>query len=102
MPIYEYRRPDGSTFEVQQSFSDDALKVDPAVPRRATLRRIASMIRCAFSPESERAPASSAGRASARGATALSVVIAPTQSARLPQDAGAPAGAGSLGAVVEL
>jgi putative FmdB family regulatory protein len=29
MPIYEYRRPDGSTFEVQQSFSDDALKVDP-------------------------------------------------------------------------
>jgi putative FmdB family regulatory protein len=29
MPIYEYRRPDGTTFEVQQSFSDDALKVDP-------------------------------------------------------------------------
>jgi len=29
MPIYEYRRPDGSTFELQQSFSDDALKVDP-------------------------------------------------------------------------
>ncbi len=29
MPIYEYRRPDGSTFEVQQSFSDDTLTVDP-------------------------------------------------------------------------
>src|ERR1700730_13953616 len=29
MPIYEYRRPDGTTFEIQQSFSDDALTVDP-------------------------------------------------------------------------
>jgi putative FmdB family regulatory protein len=29
MPIYEYRRPDGTTFELQQSFSDDALKTDP-------------------------------------------------------------------------
>jgi putative FmdB family regulatory protein len=29
MPIYEYRRPDGSTFEVMQSFSDDALTTDP-------------------------------------------------------------------------
>lgn len=29
MPIYEYRRPDGSTFEVLQSFSDDALTHDP-------------------------------------------------------------------------
>jgi putative FmdB family regulatory protein len=29
MPIYEYRRPDGTTFEIQQSFSDDALVVDP-------------------------------------------------------------------------
>jgi putative FmdB family regulatory protein len=29
MPIYEYRRPDGSTFEIQQSFSDEALTVDP-------------------------------------------------------------------------
>jgi putative FmdB family regulatory protein len=29
VPIYEYRRPDGSTFEIQQSFSDDALTVDP-------------------------------------------------------------------------
>ncbi len=29
MPIYEYRRPDGSTFEVVQSFSDDALSHDP-------------------------------------------------------------------------
>src|SRR5437870_5045582 len=29
MPIYEYRRPDGTTFEIQQSFSDDPLRVDP-------------------------------------------------------------------------
>ncbi len=29
MPIYEYRRPDGTTFEVIQKFSDDALTVDP-------------------------------------------------------------------------
>jgi len=29
MPIYEYRRPDGTTFEVQQSFSEDPLTVDP-------------------------------------------------------------------------
>ena len=29
MPIYEYRRPDGSTFEVVQSFSDEALTSDP-------------------------------------------------------------------------
>jgi putative FmdB family regulatory protein len=29
MPIYEYRRPDGSTFEVVQSFSDDPLTKDP-------------------------------------------------------------------------
>jgi putative FmdB family regulatory protein len=29
MPIYEYRRPDGTTFEIQQSFSDDTLTQDP-------------------------------------------------------------------------
>src|SRR6266550_640098 len=29
MPIYEYRRPDGTTFEIQQSFSDEPLGVDP-------------------------------------------------------------------------
>jgi putative FmdB family regulatory protein len=29
MPTYEYRRPDGTTFEIQQSFSEDALTVDP-------------------------------------------------------------------------
>jgi putative FmdB family regulatory protein len=29
MPIYEYRRPDGTTFELVQSFSDEPLKVDP-------------------------------------------------------------------------
>lgn len=29
MPIYEYRRPDGTTFDVIQSFSDDALTRDP-------------------------------------------------------------------------
>jgi putative FmdB family regulatory protein len=29
MPIYEYRRPDGTTFEIQQSFSEDPLTTDP-------------------------------------------------------------------------
>jgi putative FmdB family regulatory protein len=29
MPIYEYRRPDGSTFDVIQSFSDEPLTHDP-------------------------------------------------------------------------
>jgi putative FmdB family regulatory protein len=29
MPIYEYRRPDGTTFEIQQSFSDESLTHDP-------------------------------------------------------------------------
>ena len=29
MPIYEYRRPDGTTFEVLQRMADDALTVDP-------------------------------------------------------------------------
>src|ERR1700716_995062 len=29
MPIYEYRRPDGTTFEIQQAFSDETLTVDP-------------------------------------------------------------------------
>jgi putative FmdB family regulatory protein len=29
MPIYEYRRPDGTTFEVQQSFSEEPLTHDP-------------------------------------------------------------------------
>ena len=29
MPIYEYRRPDGTTFEVVQAFSDDPLATDP-------------------------------------------------------------------------
>ena len=29
MPIYEYRRPDGSTFELMQSFADDPLTHDP-------------------------------------------------------------------------
>lgn len=29
MPIYEYRRKDGTTFEVIQKFTDDPLTVDP-------------------------------------------------------------------------
>ena len=29
MPIYEYERPDGTTFEVTQSFSDEPLEKDP-------------------------------------------------------------------------
>jgi len=30
MPVYLYRREDGSTFEIRQKFSDDTLPVDPA------------------------------------------------------------------------
>jgi putative FmdB family regulatory protein len=29
MPIYEYRRADGTTFEILQSFSDEPLATDP-------------------------------------------------------------------------
>lgn len=29
MPIYTYRREDGTTFDIQQKFSDDPLTVDP-------------------------------------------------------------------------
>lgn len=29
MPIYEYRREDGTTFEILQPIADDALTVDP-------------------------------------------------------------------------
>jgi putative FmdB family regulatory protein len=29
VPIYEYRRPDGTTFEVLQSFADEPLTQDP-------------------------------------------------------------------------
>ena len=29
MPIYEYRRPDGTTFEIMQRFTDEALTTDP-------------------------------------------------------------------------
>ncbi len=29
MPIYEYRRPDGTTFEILQKFSDPTLTEDP-------------------------------------------------------------------------
>lgn len=29
MPLYEYRRPDGTTFDVLQKFSEDALTHDP-------------------------------------------------------------------------
>lgn len=29
MPVYTYRREDGTLFELRQSFSDEPLKVDP-------------------------------------------------------------------------
>ena len=39
MPIYEYERPDGTTFDVMQSFADDPLSEDPesGVPVRRVL-----------------------------------------------------------------
>jgi putative FmdB family regulatory protein len=36
MPIYEYKREDGSTFEIQQSFSDEPLSVDPETGQPVT------------------------------------------------------------------
>jgi putative FmdB family regulatory protein len=43
MPIYEYRRPDGSTFDVMQRMSDDALTHDPetGVPVQRVLSPVA-------------------------------------------------------------
>jgi putative FmdB family regulatory protein len=29
MPIYEYKRADGTRFEIRQDFADDALETDP-------------------------------------------------------------------------
>lgn len=34
MPVYTYRREDGTTFDVRQSFSDSALTVDPTTGQR--------------------------------------------------------------------
>jgi putative FmdB family regulatory protein len=34
MPVYTYRREDGTTFDYRQKFSDDPLKVDPASGQR--------------------------------------------------------------------
>lgn len=34
MPVYTYRREDGTLFDVRQSFSDDALTVDPVTGQK--------------------------------------------------------------------
>jgi len=34
MPVYTYRREDGTTFDVRQSFSDEPLTVDPQTGQR--------------------------------------------------------------------
>jgi putative FmdB family regulatory protein len=43
MPTYEYRRPDGTTFEIMQPISDEALTVDPetGVPVQRVLSPVA-------------------------------------------------------------
>ncbi len=43
MPIYEYRRPDGTTFEVRQRITEDALTTDPdsGVPVERVMHPIA-------------------------------------------------------------
>lgn len=43
MPIYEYRRPDGSTFEIEQRMADDPLTEDPetGVPVERVLHPVA-------------------------------------------------------------
>lgn len=38
MPTYEYEREDGTRFEIQQSFSDDALETDPETGQK--VRRV--------------------------------------------------------------
>ncbi len=39
MPIYEYRREDGTTFEVMQSITEDALTVCPTTGQKVTKHR---------------------------------------------------------------
>jgi predicted nucleic acid-binding Zn ribbon protein len=34
MPVYTYRREDGTTFDIRQSFNDEPLKVDPQTGQR--------------------------------------------------------------------
>ena|SRR5688572_3081996 len=34
MPVYTYRREDGTTFDYRQSFSDEALTTDPATGQK--------------------------------------------------------------------
>jgi putative FmdB family regulatory protein len=34
MPVYTYRREDGTTFDLRQKFNDDPLTVDPATGQR--------------------------------------------------------------------
>ncbi|MEO0564049.1 MAG: FmdB family zinc ribbon protein, partial [Chloroflexota bacterium] len=36
MPIYTYRREDGTTFEIRQKFADDPLEVDPETGQAVT------------------------------------------------------------------
>ncbi|MFN8378003.1 MAG: zinc ribbon domain-containing protein [Anaerolineae bacterium] len=34
MPVYTYRREDGTTFEIKQKFTDDPLEIDPVSGQR--------------------------------------------------------------------
>ncbi len=36
MPVYTYRREDGSTFDIRQSFSDEALETCPETGQKVT------------------------------------------------------------------
>jgi putative FmdB family regulatory protein len=36
MPVYTYRREDGTTFDLKQSFNDDPLKTDPHTGQSVT------------------------------------------------------------------
>jgi putative FmdB family regulatory protein len=36
MPVYTYRREDGTTFELRQKFTDDALTTDPQSGQKVT------------------------------------------------------------------
>jgi predicted nucleic acid-binding Zn ribbon protein len=36
MPVYTYRREDGTTFDIRQTFSDEPLHIDPQTGQRVT------------------------------------------------------------------
>ena len=65
MPIYEYRRPDGTTFEIAQSFSDERADRRPR-DRRAGRARAARRPPCTSRAKASTTPTTARASASAR------------------------------------